>query len=172
LVLLFLNFIITLIFAFLFFKIKSICFDQELSFKTTFFKSFIFSLFLLVIYYIPIDLSIIFGVFIVLLKSILELSPFDILMVTPSSSSTNLDTVTELDYFNSLLRTRDKYIRLFENSSQRVKRYPSSVVEYNIHQENKLRLDKVSVEIKKFVDTKGYMDPADFNNSANNSDVE
>ena len=92
--------------------------------------------------------------------------------MNPSSGDQDNDVEdsSEVDYFNSIIKARDKLIKLFEEHNKKYNQSKS-------HQDKMLmdkygeKLDSKEKEIEKFKE-KGYLDPSDFPGSAEGSDEE
>jgi len=93
-----------------------------------------------------------------------------ILCVTDDGRDNGVEETSEADYFNSVVKARDKYMKLFEEYNKKYKVSKSN--------QDKLLMDKYSSkldakeqEIETFKE-KGYLDPLDLPQSAEGSDAE
>jgi len=92
-------------------------------------------------------------------------------MTNGAPDNHEVEDSTELDYFNSLLKARKRYLRLWEYHNKTYK-------EFNRDQDKLLmdkyakKHDKVDEQIEKLKEKGGYLDPTDLPQSAEGSDAE
>jgi len=77
--------------------------------------------------------------------------------------------VSESEYFDSLIKSRDKYIKLFEKYNRAYK-LSNLKLDKDKMETYCTKQDKVQEKIDVFTKEKGYMDPADFPHSEGESE--
>jgi len=74
--------------------------------------------------------------------------------------------MSECEYFESLTKKRDKYLKLYEKYSK-ASRLSDLVEDKKKMEKYGSKQDEIQDKIDKFKEEKGYLDPADFPHSAN-----